>query len=512
MARYWAGTQPAAAVKSRRQLLRSAAMGAVGSAAAALLTACGAGGAASTAVTGTATTASATNRTATTATGQAAAVTQAATTSAPVATSSSTLAVTASSTTSSATPSTTAQAVVGKAPATIEVLMRGAEAQATDVKQAAAIFNKNFAGTYQATTAFEPGDYIKKLLTLMASDTMPDVFYINAEQASSLAVKGAFYNLNSIAAEDPVTQQYWPQLLDESKFQGKLFGLPKDFSPYVVWINLDRFKQAGVDVPKAGWTWNDYAQISQTLTQPASGGDNLPYYGSYVLSATWIPWVWQNGGTLFTSDYTKVTLDATPAVDAIQFLADLMNKSKIALRSDDLSHSKQTIYQWFGSGHIAMWPMGRWAVPPLRALKDVNWQAFPLPQGKTAANISLQSGPAVSATTKNAKASWEFLKVWTGPEGEQLNISSGDAVPPLNSPAIKAAFLAATPPSTESNQVFYDTIPIGRVLPSHGGMDWLAISQVTEPELGHVWLGQETAQEAVQKIVPQLQYLLGQQK
>ena len=85
-------------------------------------------------------------------------------------------------------------------------------------------------------------------------------------------------------------------------------------------------------------------------------------------------------------------------------------------------------------------------------------------------------------------------------------------MPPLNSPAIKAAFLAATPPSTQSNQVFYDTIPIGRVLPSHGGMDWLAISQVTEPELGHVWLGQEPAQEAVQKIVPQLQYLLGQQK
>jgi multiple sugar transport system substrate-binding protein len=508
MASYQAGTPATASMASRRRLLQVAAMGAVGSAVGALLTACGAGGAPSTASTGAATALSAANGTGTTATSQAA------TTSAPAATTASAPAVTttATSATTSAVPSTTAQAVAGKAPATIEVLMRGAEAQATDVKQAADIFNKNFAGTYQATTAFEPGDYIKKLLTLMASDTMPDVFYINAEQASSFAVKGAFYNLNSMAAEDPVTQQYWPQLLDESKFQGKLFGLPKDFSPYVVWANLDRFKQAGVDVPKAGWTWDDYARISQTLTQPASGGNNLPYYGSYVLTASWIPWVWQNGGALFTSDYTKVTLDATPAVDAIQFLADLMNKSKVALRSDDLSHSKQTIYQWFGSGHIAMWPMGRWAVPQLRALKDVNWQALPLPQGKVAANISLQSGPAVSATTKNAKASWEFLKVWTGPQGEQLNISSGDAVPPLNSPAIKAAFLAATPPSTQSNQVFYDTIPIGRVLPSHGGMDWLAISQVTEPELGHVWLGQETAQEAVQKIVPKLQYLLAQQK
>ena len=403
--------------------------------------------------------------------------------------------------------SSTAAAAAGKVVG-ITVLHRGDQNEHDELNQAVALFNKDFAGTYQATGDFATGDYNAKLLTLKAANTLPDVFYMNAEVLSSFAVKDFFYDLGPISARDDATKQYWPQLLELSKYEGKLHGLPKDYSPYVVYVNLDRFKDAGVPLPKPDWTWNDFVQTATALTQRSSGGAQSDHYGAHLLDAGWIDWVWQNGGDIFDSTYSKVLFGETAAVDALQYVADLMNKSRVALGPDALTSSHQTAAQWFQSGGVAMYFMGRWAVPNLRKLTGVNWDSVPLPQGKKAANIFLQSGPTVAATTKEAQASWEFCKTWTGPVGQPINIDTGIAIPSVNSAAIHQDFLAKTPPSTQGNQTFYDAIPIGHPLPSHGGMDWGVISQAIGSSLSDVWTGKISANDAVTKIVPNLQYQL----
>jgi multiple sugar transport system substrate-binding protein len=42
-----------------------------------------------------------------------------------------------------------------------------------------------------------------------------------------------------------------------------------------------------------------------------------------------LPWIWMNGGQVYDSATREVTIDAEPAVEAIQFLKDIINVHKI---------------------------------------------------------------------------------------------------------------------------------------------------------------------------------------
>ncbi len=60
---------------------------------------------------------------------------------------------------------------------------------------------------------------------------------MNAEVLPTFAARGAFYDLTAIASKDKATGDYWPELLELSKYKGKLHGLPKDYSPHVIFVN-----------------------------------------------------------------------------------------------------------------------------------------------------------------------------------------------------------------------------------------------------------------------------------
>ncbi|MHB0876045.1 MAG: ABC transporter substrate-binding protein [Anaerolineae bacterium] len=400
----------------------------------------------------------------------------------------------------------TAPAVASGDVQTIRAMHRGGQPQVDELQQGIDRFNEQFAGKWQAEMEFVETGYNEKLLTLIAGQTLPDVFYMNAEVLPSFAYRGAFYDLNPLDELDHTTADYWPELVEMSRYEGKLCGLPKDYSPYVMWVNLDRFEEAGVDLPTADWTWQDIIEKAQQLT--VGEGDQIEQYGLYGYS--WFTAMWQNGGDFFNADYTQVTINTPETAEAIQWVADHNLTYKVAPIAQAITESGQDTYQWFGTGRIAMYFMGRWAVPYLRALEGVNWDCFPLPMGTQAANVFLQSGPAVASTTKLPEAGWEFCKIWTGPDGQSINIDTGVSIPTVNTGSVRESYLNATPPSVQGNQVFYDAIPIGHPLPTTGTFSWLEISQVMTPELDLVWTGDQTAEEALVKVEPLLQDLMTQ--
>src|ERR1019366_5553824 len=59
-----------------------------------------------------------------------------------------------------------------------------------------------------------------------------------------------------------------------------LYGLPKDFTPAVFYVNLDLFKAADVPVPYNGWTWDEFEADMKKIT--ALGRKNSsPIYGGF---------------------------------------------------------------------------------------------------------------------------------------------------------------------------------------------------------------------------------------
>ena len=58
-----------------------------------------------------------------------------------------------------------------------------------------------------------------------------------------------------------------------------------------MYLNLDMFEEAGVDVPTNDWTVDDYKKIAEELTQKS--GDRTTVYGTAINNyrADWINWM-----------------------------------------------------------------------------------------------------------------------------------------------------------------------------------------------------------------------------
>ncbi|MFH0802466.1 MAG: extracellular solute-binding protein, partial [bacterium] len=76
-------------------------------------------------------------------------------------------------------------------------------------------------------------DYNRKLNTMIAGGTPPDVFYVNASDLQYYASKGALLEIQSLIERDAVEvnlRDFFPVLVEAFRWQGRLYGLPKDFT------------------------------------------------------------------------------------------------------------------------------------------------------------------------------------------------------------------------------------------------------------------------------------------
>ena len=125
--------------------------------------------------------------------------------------------------------------------------------------------------------------------------------------------------------------------------------------------------------------------------------------------AWWI-WVTANGGTFFNEAGTECVLNSPEAVEALQFLADLIHVHEVAPPLDVASELGSA--ELFQSGVTAMetwWP----AIGRMRTnIGDkFEWNVAPHPAGKAGKSTSGGgTGHTVSAFTEHPDEAWEFLK------------------------------------------------------------------------------------------------------
>src|SRR5690606_34937624 len=112
----------------------------------------------------------------------------------------------------------------------------------------------------------------------------------------------------------------------------------------VLWYNKDIFDKAGVPYPPSNpgeWTWEEFVETARALTVDRNGrrpGDpgfdpnRIQTYG--VAFGTWwapvLPFVWSNGGDWFDETGRQVLIDQPESVEALQNLADLIYKHRVA--------------------------------------------------------------------------------------------------------------------------------------------------------------------------------------
>ena len=89
-----------------------------------------------------------------------------------------------------------------------------------------------------------------------------------------------------------------------------------------MYLNLDMFEEAGVDVPTNDWTVDDYKKIAEELTQKS--GDRTTVYGTAINNyrADWINWMGNYDADWFADG--KSNLSSPEAMEGLGVMYDLV--------------------------------------------------------------------------------------------------------------------------------------------------------------------------------------------
>jgi multiple sugar transport system substrate-binding protein len=339
------------------------------------------------------------------------------------------------------------------------------------------------------TQAF--GEYFTKLPTLIAAGQAPDAFELNYEGFVEYANKGALADLTPLIAADTgfSTDVYNATALAAFAQDGKQLGLVESFSNVVLFYNKDLFDRAGVAYPTADWTWKEELEAAQKLTDAANGvwGDFAPiqFWEFYKTIA-------QNGGAMFNADKSEVTLDSPANVETLTWMVDKVNKYHVT--PTDVEMAGLSSEDLFRQGKVAMLRTGIWLLGDFVDNAPFNWDIALEPGNTNKAHHFFSNAVAVSATSANQQAAYEWIKFLTSSkEAVDIRVKAGWELPAVSDTAAVQSYLDQ--PKPESREVVFQALDTAVTPPVIA--NWNQLTDIVGKELEAAKLGTKTPQQAL---------------
>ena len=273
--------------------------------------------------------------------------------------------------------------------------------------------------------------FTQKLTTMVAGGTPPDGAKPSGGRMIATANKDIYEPLEPRIQASPQMSKVMKLLPAEGtelRFCGKQMCIPMDIEARIWFYNKDIFDKAGVKYPTVDWTWDDLLAIGAAVTKPS---DNQYLFIPGVVSfQDYSDWVWEAGGTKFTSDGLHTNLSEPANVKAMQFLVDLFNKYKYcpspALKLGDVGVS-------FDSGKIAM-AMSATNIMAAqlgpKATWKFQWSAVFAPTGPVnGQGFTKSNGWSVIKKAKSPHLAWGLIEWWFSDATQTKFAEMGELVP-----------------------------------------------------------------------------------
>jgi multiple sugar transport system substrate-binding protein len=271
---------------------------------------------------------------------------------------------------------------------------------------------------------FEPYQfdlYWQRFNTQIAAGDVPAVAGMHAGLVYNYAERGQLVELGELADRDGFDlTQIFDNLVEEGRWpktdDAGLYMLPWRFVGSAFYVNKTLLEEAGVPVPEAGWTWDDWLEMAQALRDESAGiwGTTLPtgqlQQAQFAQAGAFGPL----DETLTQSNF----LD--PGIrEAVQFIADLALVHNVAPRPEDIPVAAGgTTQDMFLSGTVALHPSASWNIPAYRGV-DFEWDVVPQPEHTEKGAYSGPDGIAIPANSDNVEAAWAWIKFVTTDPGAQ---------------------------------------------------------------------------------------------
>ncbi len=352
--------------------------------------------------------------------------------------------------------------------------------------------------------------YDQKNIAIIAAGEKLDVFGSGDVFVAPFIHDGISYPLTNLISVDPEfnVEDFAPAIIDYFKdSEGQIHMLPGAFDVQRIFSNKTLFDAAGLEYPTDEWTWADFKSMAEKLTQ----GEGIEKQFGFLADTpwyVWMPYVWANGGNLWSEDGTTCTINEPEAVEALDWYAEFMRKGYSPSPSE-LSGMGMSAGDMFTTGKVAMVSSGGWDIPYFSEITDFEWGQVALPAGPNGRATTLHLAMnLISAKTENPELAWKWLSFLASPEMytyEAVNYAQG--VPPRISTT--QAILdnppsGANPQAMRNLEIGLQSAEFGRTLPKIINISEV-MDEVVDPNLDLFWNGEiATAQEVANKICEQM--------
>lgn len=285
--------------------------------------------------------------------------------------------------------------------------------------------------------------YESQFLNIMGSGNVPDVFLVPDGDFGAWVTTGLMENLTPYIEASPNKAELgeiFATAMERYRYDGTTIGqgdqycMPKDIGPYVMYYNVDLFKQyeiydeykeylegtAVMDIETAIDMWSVFADLD------AKGNPTDDHiYGIDGITIEGL--VWSNGGDWFNEDRTQLTLAGNTALQEGYEMFRSLYTLKIAPDAD--SGAGITL---FYNGKTACYVGLRANVPNLRTNCEFEWNCCAIPAFQVEPQVNSWSGSVgygVWSGSKVKQAAYELVELIASKRGQLLMASTGFSIP-----------------------------------------------------------------------------------
>ncbi len=296
-----------------------------------------------------------------------------------------------------------------------------------------------------------PQNYFQKLHLLFASNTAPDVVFINNQYLPIYANAGVLEDLSGYN-EELGYNGFYKKSLEALTWKSKIYAVPRDISNPVIYYNKDIFDKYGVSYPDKNWDYDTFLKTSVKLT-------HLPEV--FGVSFEEEPLLYQPYLMSFGLEKIPVYEDVTTQ-KGLKKYSDLRKKYHVAPKREEAASA--TMAQMFLQGRLAMHLSGRWLVPKYREDAKFRWDVVNFPKGTAGSVVPLDaSGWAIAKSSKHKPQAIRLVKYLSSQKSMEQFTKSGLIVPARVDVANSESFLDGQNP--KNAQVFLSVIETSKPTP-----------------------------------------------
>lgn len=335
---------------------------------------------------------------------------------------------------------------------------------------------------------------LQKVTAGLAAGSYPDIAYIFGSDLASIAVSPQVVDLtDTVGSSSTPWSNYWAPARDAVTVDGKVRAAPALLDSLAVVCNKKLFDQAGLPLPKAGWTWQDFQDTAKKLTDEDRGQFGTGWPGAGDEDTVWRLWpmVWDLGGDVVDSSGKKIGFTDS-GVRALEVVDALARDKSVYI---DPKPGSEQMYQVFMSGRMGMVLTGPWQLPDIEQAK-VDYHVVPLPSfsGRPVTISGPDTWTVFDNGSAREKAARTFVSWLMQPEQDVVwDVEAGSL--PLSRRTESMPDWQEKAAETEGLAVFTKALETARVRPVHQA--YPQVSKAVGEAVVSVLLGRSTPTKAM---------------